>query len=254
MEHAVVHAEFKAMLGVLRARMKTKGVKYSSIAKELRTSESTIKRIFAGRECNVSWIFELCRCLNIDFRDLVFTALSDDWHFTVLSDEQEELFVDKPDLLRLFSSLYHGLSPGDAKRKFSLTEASFHKALRNLERVGLLSFESSGKIAFNLHGQIHWQENGPLVKQFFDKIGRETFEHFLASRKNADVVFFLGGGLMSKQTAEQYNEELRDLIKRFARSMARDERMIPREELKSQFLLAALGPFSPTTETTLPHP
>ena len=234
------HPEFNALIATLKQRMKVRNTTYKELAKALGTSVSTIKRIFSGHECNVGWLFEICSHLDLNFSDLVTEAIKDEWRYTILSDEQEELLAKRPELLRLLSSLYKGRDSEATQRKFSAQRSS----ARELEKAGLVARTRDGRYRVAIMGQIHWQEDGPLARRYFDSAGKKVFEHFLANKHKPDIHCFVGSGRVSEETKRIFFEELRALCDRFVRTSAREERLIPPDKLSDFFLISGLGPYS----------
>ena len=61
----------QTLLDVIKAELKTAGLSYADLARELRLSESSVKRMFAsGGAMPLSRVDEICRVLRCDFADL----------------------------------------------------------------------------------------------------------------------------------------------------------------------------------------
>src|SRR4051812_48979516 len=89
----------KALKGLLRAQ----GVTYRELARELKLSESSIKRLFAGKDFNFSRVEQICDSLEVSFFDLAQQARPDSRKNTFqLKLAQEKAFVENPKLFWFF--------------------------------------------------------------------------------------------------------------------------------------------------------
>src|SRR3979490_2820929 len=59
-----------ALVEVLKRELKARGVKYADLARHLRLSEASVKRMFSRHDFTLSRLDEICRCAKIDFSEL----------------------------------------------------------------------------------------------------------------------------------------------------------------------------------------
>ena len=63
-------AETAALLEVLKRQLKARGVTYAQVARHLKLSEASVKRMFSQKEFTLSRIDAICEVAGIEFSDL----------------------------------------------------------------------------------------------------------------------------------------------------------------------------------------
>jgi DNA-binding Xre family transcriptional regulator len=63
-------AQSAALVEVLKRELRARGVKYADLARHLRLSEASVKRMFSRHDFTLSRLDEICRCAKIDFSEL----------------------------------------------------------------------------------------------------------------------------------------------------------------------------------------
>jgi transcriptional regulator with XRE-family HTH domain len=125
-------------LMAVKELLKQRGITYCQLADALECSLPTIKRWLNKPSLPLDRLLEIAEVANIDFADIGKRAdrLRPQHH--VFSDEQDELFVERPEMLAYFQELMGGMTPIEIARQFDLDVRSSSLYLKHLERVGLI--------------------------------------------------------------------------------------------------------------------
>lgn len=87
------------LIRVLKAELKTAGITYAQLARELDLAESSVKRMFAHGDMPLSRIDEICRVLRTDFAELSRRVADESPQRSELTAEQERAVVADRKLL-----------------------------------------------------------------------------------------------------------------------------------------------------------
>jgi len=83
----------------LKMHLKARGMTYADVARALKLSEATVKRIFATRNCTLARLDELCDLIQVDMAELARSAPKRSRLINRLSPEQERELMSDPALL-----------------------------------------------------------------------------------------------------------------------------------------------------------
>src|SRR4029078_3545424 len=93
----------------MRMHVKERGMTYADVAKGLRISEPTVKRIFAQRNCDLKRLQELCEFIQVDLAELARGLPRNDRLIHRLAHEQEEELMADPRLFIVAVCAIHPL-------------------------------------------------------------------------------------------------------------------------------------------------
>ena len=88
--------QLDALVAALKQQLKKCGYRYQDLADHLGVSLPTVKRIFAGEDCNIGRIMAICGFVGLRFFDLVEIAKTEHTVSYFLTEEQECYFATNP--------------------------------------------------------------------------------------------------------------------------------------------------------------
>lgn len=198
----------------LKAHLKARGMTYADVARALKVSEATVKRIFAGRNCTVERLDELCELVQVDLAELARGMPRESRLITRLTEAQEQELMSDPALLAVAVSALHQMSVADIVASFRLTEAQCVKLLLRLERVGVLELHEKNRIRLRIARTFSWIPDGPIMRyvksqmsDFFDHPFRAPGElmRLISVRLSAEAQVALLRQV--EQIAREYSEQ-----------------------------------------------
>lgn len=148
----------------LKAHLKARGLTYADLARALKISEATVKRIFALRNCTVERLDSICELLQVDLAELARGMPRENRLISRLSREQEEELMSDPALLLVAVSAMNQMRVDEIVETYTLDEAQCVRLLLRLERIGILELHESNRIRLRIARTFSWIPDGPIMR------------------------------------------------------------------------------------------
>lgn len=166
------------LVEALKKCLKARGMTYGALARELRLSEASVKRLFSRGTFTVTRVEEVLRVLDMELVELARMARGDGGMPAQLSVEQEALLASDERLLSVFWLLLNGWRFGDIVEEFAITRTELTLALAKFERARLLDWDAGERVRLRVAKDFTWREGGPVKKAY----GLRVTAEFLRSR------------------------------------------------------------------------
>ena len=164
----------------LKAHLKARGMTYADVARALKVSEATVKRIFASRNCTVERLDELCELVQVDLAELARGMPRESRLITRLTEAQEHELMSDPALLLVAVSALHQMSAADIVESFRVTEAQCVNLLLRLERIGVLELHEKNRIRLRIARTFSWIPDGPIMRYVKSQMSDFVYHPFSA--------------------------------------------------------------------------
>src|SRR4051812_12184355 len=217
----MTRTEYKLVLGVLKKALKAKKYTYSKLAEKIGVSEATIRRIFAGYECNIGRLFDICEVLGISFLEIVQFALQEQIASFFLSKKQEEHFAKNPRDYGFFRELYYGKSLKQVCKEWELTEGQAFTRLLKLERLGLLTLGPGNEFRFQVTGQMNWSDTGPMVRELLRARCEDLLAQIFKDIPNKNTCFQTAEVELTQEELEGLIADLNVLAAKYCKASAK---------------------------------
>lgn len=122
----------------LKAHYRARGLSYRDVAKALKISEATVKRIFSTRDCTLARLEALCAVVQIDLAEIARGAPRVTRLITQLTKEQEQELVDDLRLLIVAVCAMGNVPLADIVRVYDISRVQCIGLLAKLDRIGFL--------------------------------------------------------------------------------------------------------------------
>lgn len=225
-----------ALIDVLKRELKARGVKYADLARELRLSEASVKRMFSRRDFTLKRLDDICRYARIEFSDLTRVLAREETLLSSLTLEQEkEIVSDKKLFLAAVCALNH-VTFDQILQRYDLAPAECVKLLARLDRLKFIELQPGNRIRLLVSRTFSWLPDGPIQRFFNDQAHTEFFR----SRFNRPDEFMLVvNGILSPASSAQLVEKLKRVAREFSELHSDDERL-PLEARSAMSVLVAL--------------
>ena len=160
----------------LKAHLKARGMTYAEVARALKVSEPTVKRIFSTRNCTLERLESLCELVQVDLADLARGLPRADRYIHRLTHEQEEELIRDPALLLVAVAAIHQLRVDEMVGVYRLDEAQCIKLLLRLEKLGILELHERNRIRLLLSRTFSWIPDGPIMRYVISQAA-DFFDH-----------------------------------------------------------------------------
>lgn len=148
----------------LRMHLKARDMTYADLARALKISEATVKRIFATKNCTLERLDEICELLQVDLAELARGAPRDDKLINRLTPAQEQELMAEPALLLVAICAIQQMRVDEMVELYELDEAQCVKLLLRLERIGILEVHENNRIRLRLARTFAWNSDGPIMR------------------------------------------------------------------------------------------
>jgi transcriptional regulator with XRE-family HTH domain len=159
--------EASILIETLKQILKSQGISYKLLAKDLNLSEASVKRIFSENSFSLARFCQVCEIIDISFKELSDLAdLSNENKSYTYTNEQELYLSQEPRSLAFFDLLLKYESVQLIHEKYKITKKELNIYLTNLEKQGLIERHINDRIKFCNSKNIKWREDGPLKRKF----------------------------------------------------------------------------------------
>ena len=166
--------EAERLLTALKRELRARGLTYRDVAKALRLSEASVKRLFSSGGFSLRRLTALTAWLNLSLSELARLAALDDPRLRKLTPRQEaELVSDLKLLLVAVCTLNHW-SAADIVRTYRVSETQCLQRLLRLDRMRIIDLMPGNRVRLNVARDFDWLPNGPF-RRFFREQGEKDF-------------------------------------------------------------------------------
>lgn len=202
-----------SMVAATKKLLKKNGLTYRDVAKSLKLSEPSVKRMFATGRLTVDRLAQVCELFGFTLAELAQEAQADRQRLRTLTVSQEEKLVsDTKLLLTAVCALNHWTMP-DILSAYDLSETECVRCLLELDRMRLIALLPGNRIRLVVARDFDWLSGGP-IRKFFRTKGLDDFLGSLFSEKGESMEFV--HGMFTDAAFEQLQQELLKVRKRFA--------------------------------------
>ena len=204
----------------LKMHLKARGMTYADVARALKISEATVKRMFAVKNCTMERLDELCELVQVDLAELARGMPRESRLINRLTQEQEEELMSDPALLLVAVCALHQMRAEEIVETYNLTDAQCLQLLLRLERVGILELHENNRIRLRISRTFSWIPDGPIMRyvrsqmsDYFDHSfgGHGELMRMISVRVSAEAQVALLRQLeqIAREYSEQHNADAR---------------------------------------------
>ena len=225
----------------LKRCLRSRGMTYGELARRLRLSKASIKRVFSSRTFTLERVEAICSVLGLDFYELARLARSYDGDDERLNVEQERALAAEPKLLVLFLLLLNGWKRDKIVANYRFSRGECARLLEKLERLSLISLPPDGEPWLRTSRVIQWRQDGPVRRIYRKRVMGEFFRHDFDDA-HADLRF--EGYEMSPASIELVKRKVELLSEEF-KALADMDATLEHAARKSMGMVVALRPYVP---------
>jgi transcriptional regulator with XRE-family HTH domain len=226
----------------LKQVLKAQGLRYKDLAKKLKTSEPTIKRLFAEQDCKLSRLMEVCEAVGIGFPELVELAAKQPVTPTEISLETEQALASRPGLMSFFMLLVSEFDVASIIEHNQLTTQDAYLYLRELEKLELIRLRQDDSYYFLVDRPILWRLDGPLHSTLV-KVNQGFIKECISKARDDTSPFYSASRLLSPNSIKTLSQDIDKLYQSFQKQAVLDQMFYPREQLLPFKMVSTLGAF-----------
>lgn len=155
---------FPSLFDALKLHLKSRGLTYADVARSLKLSEATVKRIFSTRDCSLKRFAELCDLVQVDIAELSRSAPRKGRLLNQLTWMQEEELTSDERLFLVAVCALNQMSVEDMVAAYRLERAECIALLLRLEHLEVLEMHPNDRIRLCVSRNFAWIPNGPIMR------------------------------------------------------------------------------------------
>lgn len=214
------------LITALKAELKTAGLTYADLARELGMAESSIKRVFAKGDMPLSRIDEVLRVLKMDFAELA-RKVADAQPLKLrreLTLEQEKAVVADRKLLLMAICCLSQWTLEQVVETYRMSEAEAIKYLAQLDRLDIIELKPLNRYTLKVAKTFRWRPHGPVMQYFREHVVQD---YFAGGFDGEGELLMLVHGQIGRSLAMQFNERLARVAQDFAQQHLADQKLPP---------------------------
>ncbi|MGH1357285.1 MAG: helix-turn-helix domain-containing protein [Burkholderiaceae bacterium] len=212
-------ATSKELIQAVRAELRAAGLTYADLARDLGSSESTIKRMFSRADMSLSRLDQILRILHIDLNDLHRRMASQRITPNELSHRQEQAVVSDRRLMLVAICCQSEWSFEQILHYYRFEQPELIKHMTRLDKIGLIELRAQNRYSLKLAKGFRWRPNGPVMDFFRE---RAMADYFSGGFDGNGEALILVHGTISSAAAPSFSERLQRLAQDFSRQHLAD--------------------------------
>lgn len=226
-------------VAALKKSVRARGLTYAALARELRLSEASVKRMFSRGTFTLARIEQILAVLEVELEEVARLSRAADAAPGELSLEQETALARDERLLSVFWLLQNGWRFAEVTEAFAISRSELTGACARLEKLGLIDWRPGDRVRLKVAKDFSWRPGGPVKKVY----GRRVMQEFLAGRFEAPLELLrFESRALTPESAMVLKRRVERLVREF-NEFAEVDAAAPSERRLGVALLAACRPW-----------
>lgn len=175
----------RRIVDALKRVVRTRGWTYRELAKRVRMSESSVKRLFSLGSFSLAQLVRFCDALEIDFAELARLAQNRDSPAELTMNQEIALAADVR-LLALFYLVINGWTYNEIISRRRITAAQCVGYLTALDRLRLIELLPNNRVRLLVPRSLRLKASGPIRTRH----GKRALDDFLAPQFDREGGYF----------------------------------------------------------------
>lgn len=223
------------LVDILRRELKDRRITYQELAKRIKLSESSVKRMFSTKSLTLQRLDQILDAAEINLHDLTLRSYEESL-IDELSYEQEEELVRDLKKLIVAVSVMNYLSLEQIVEIYAISEPDVIAYLVRLDHLGILELLPGNRIKLLISRTFRWIPNGPIQKFHRNHSFADYLDHAFAGEH--DSMQFVSV-MLSKQSNAIFLNRLKQLARDISDQHQIDAALPFDEKYRMSFMLAA---------------
>jgi DNA-binding Xre family transcriptional regulator len=232
--------ETARIVASLKRIMKARSVTYAQLARDIRLSEPSVKRILSRATLSLHRLEQICRALDVSIHEVTRLASEQSTDAAeLLTLEQENALASDKNLLACFYLLANGRTGREIATQLGADDRQLRRWFVKLHSLRLVELRSGLRARARTSSAISWRKDGPVRRRY----ERQAREEFLRSSFSAT------GEAQHYRSAELSDASWRVFLRKLERlaaefrDLAELDRSLPSREKRAVAVLMAARPW-----------
>lgn len=235
------------LIDALKKSLRQRSLTYADVARTLRLSESSVKRLFARADLSLDRVERICRMMKLDLTDLLDLMRAAEPRIAQLTEEQERLLVAEPKLLLVGILAISYWTAAAMLETFRISKVELVRLLVKLDRMRIIDLMPDEQIKVRLARNFAWRKDGPMQRFFEQRLQQQFFTTSFVRHGEQRIVVF---GALSRRSNELLQQRMQKIAQEFDALVEEDKQLDHRMRTGTTMILA-IRPWEPTEFTEL---
>jgi transcriptional regulator with XRE-family HTH domain len=232
-------AEVAAVVDALKRHLKAQKVTYAEVAKSLRVSEASVKRMFSKGSFTLDRFEQICKFAGTGLSELAREADSGKVHISQLTLEQEKEIIRDHKLLLVALCVLNQLTLEQIVDTYTVSKTECIQLLVKLDRIKFVELLPNNQVKLLVARTFSWLPEGP-IQQFFK--ARAQNEYFRSRFDGPDELLLMVNGMLSPASTQLMLSRLKRMANEFA-EMHNADAGLPLSGRRPASLVLAMRPW-----------
>lgn len=228
-----------AVVEALKRALKAKKLTYALVAKELKMSEASVKRMFASYHFTLERFEQVCTLAGLGLTELAREVDSEKNYITHLTLEQEREVVGNAKLFLMAVCALNHMTLEQIQAVYDVPKAECIQLLLKLDRIKFLELLPNNRFKLKVSPNFAWLPNGPILQYF---MSRAQHEYFRSRFDGPGEVIMVMNAMLSPASSAQFVARLRKMAMEFA-ELHNDDKHLPIGARRPASVVLALRPW-----------
>ena len=224
------------LVDVLKRELRSRGITYARVARELRLSEASVKRMFSRRNFSLKRLDQVCELANSEFSDIARALHLEETLISRLTHEQEQEIVSHPRLFLVAVCALNHVGFEQIVATYDISRPELIQLLARLDRLGFIRLLPNNRIRLLVSLDFSWLPDGP-IQRFFSQEAHN--EYFRSRFDRPDEFMVVVNGMLSRASSAAIVTRLKRIAREFSELNNQDARL-PLGERSAMSLLVAV--------------
>jgi DNA-binding Xre family transcriptional regulator len=218
----------------LKHALRARGLTYADVAKALRLSVASVKRLFSTGDFSLERVDRICELVDCGLEDILERARDRAAPANQLTLAQEQQIVADPKLLFITWLVINRTPIETIVRRYTFTEREAQRYLIQLDRLKVIELQPGNRARLLVSRHFSWRAGGPVQRYINEKLLKD----FLAgSFTGPNEEFYFHGGELSEPAMAEIRRALRNAARECA-EIVEGERTVSAGRRGTAFVLA----------------
>ncbi len=232
-------SEAAVLVAVLKKALRQRNLTYAHVGRELRLSESSVKRMFSQENLSLSRLEQICSLMNLEIADLLELTRHAGRRVTELTEERERELISHPKMLLVAILAISHWTASKMLETYQLSASELVKMLTRLDKMGVIELLPENRIKVRLARNFNWRKAGPIQRFFEERVQGQFFD---SSFLGAGELRVMVHGSLSRRSIELLHQRMRKIGEEFD-ALVGEDRQLDHTLREGTTLLLAIRPW-----------
>ena len=224
-----------AVVEALKRSLKAKKLTYAHVARELKMSEASVKRMFSSHHFTLERFEQVCLIAGLGLTELAREVDSEKNYISHLTLEQEREVVSNGKLFLIAVCVLNHMTLEQILATYDVPKSECIQLLLKLDKVKFLELMPHNRIKLKVSPNFSWLPNGPIL-QYFKKHAQD--EYFRSQFDGPNEIIMVINAMLSPASSAQIVAKLRKLASEFSELHNDDKQLLIGERRPASVILA----------------